>query len=220
MPMVKLVAAAARARRLPGPQRREHLLDVAAALLRSDGFEALTMEGVAQRAGVSKGLGYAYFDNAEELALALFEREVGEIYRRVEEAMSSGAVFEARVRAALGAYLDVVAARGGLFAILQTKLSGRRLKRSIRQRVDAFVEFWSQRIQEEFGVAPPLARCLAGGVLSFADACARAWSVGRVGREEMEDGCVRFIVAGLHAALADRQGAGVRRAPRATREAR
>src|SRR6266403_6308199 len=67
-----------RARRLPAEQRREHLLDVGAAIILDSGFETLTMESVAERAGVSKGLGYAYFENAEELALALYDREMAE----------------------------------------------------------------------------------------------------------------------------------------------
>jgi AcrR family transcriptional regulator len=194
-------AAKTRGRRLPAPQRREHLLDVAAQMLLDDGFEALSMEGVAQRAGVSKGLGYVYFENAEELALALFDREVGAIYARVEEAMSTAYPFAVRLRRALRVYLDIVAERRGLFAILQTKLSGRRLTRTVRRRIESFVDFWSRQIQIEFDVAPAVAGCLASGVLSFADACGRSWQAGRITRQEMEDSCVAFLLAGLRGVL-------------------
>jgi hexosaminidase len=40
------------------------------------GIEAVTMESVAARARVSKGLGYAYFDNRNDLLLTLLEREI------------------------------------------------------------------------------------------------------------------------------------------------
>ena len=83
-----------RARRLPAEQRREHLLDVGAAIILDSGFETLTMESVAERAGVSKGLGYAYFENAEELALALYDREMAEFYRRILEATAGVESFE------------------------------------------------------------------------------------------------------------------------------
>jgi len=53
--------ATPRPARLPRNERREQLLDVAAGLILEKGTEAVTMEGVAAAAGVSKGLGYAYF---------------------------------------------------------------------------------------------------------------------------------------------------------------
>ena len=83
--------------RLAAADRREQLLDVAAAIALDSGLLALSMESVAQRAGVSKGLGYAYFENADALALALYDREVGELYRRVEAAVSAAGDFEARI---------------------------------------------------------------------------------------------------------------------------
>src|SRR5215831_10336364 len=92
--------------RLSAADRREQLLDAAAELVRGSGFLALSMESVAQHAGVSKGLGYAYFENADALALALYDREVGALYRRVEAAVSAASGFEARVRAGVHAYLD------------------------------------------------------------------------------------------------------------------
>src|SRR6478609_2361556 len=77
---------AGRPGRLSAPERREHLLDVAAALVVEQGVDALTMEGVASRAGVSKGLGYAYFSNSDDLVVELFEREMTELDRRVAAA--------------------------------------------------------------------------------------------------------------------------------------
>jgi AcrR family transcriptional regulator len=189
-----------RAPRLPAAARREHLLDAAAKILLGDGFQALTMERVAERARVSKGLGYAYFDNAEDLALALYDREVGAVYRRVEEAMSGPGSFAARTRRALGAYFDVVAERGALFAVLQTNLSARRLGRSARHRLARFLDFWSRQIAAAFpgGLVP--AAALAGMMLNAADAGARVWRSGRLPRAEVEQLCARFMLGGLRAA--------------------
>src|SRR5205823_5613658 len=74
-------------RRLPGDLRRRQLLDVAIELLSEGGAEAVTMEGVAARAGVSKALGYRYFDNADQLLLALHDREMAEMGIRVRSAL-------------------------------------------------------------------------------------------------------------------------------------
>ena len=120
--------------RLRPEQRREQLLDVAAEILLASGFDALTMEGVAQRAGVSKGLGYAYFENAEALALALHEREVTAVYHRVEEAMAGTAAFAEQLPRALTAYLDVVTERGDLLA---RAWKGGRLPRADAERLCA-----------------------------------------------------------------------------------
>lgn len=63
----------------PGPrlapeERRKHLLDVAAEIVEREGVSELTVEHVARRAGVSRGLLYAYFDNRAGLLMALWER--------------------------------------------------------------------------------------------------------------------------------------------------
>src|SRR5678816_4353021 len=93
-------------RRLPAEQRREHLLDVAAAILLEHGYEALTMEAVKERAGVSRGLTYVHFANADELAFALYEREVAALDRRIAEVAAETTSFEDRVRGAMHAYLE------------------------------------------------------------------------------------------------------------------
>src|SRR5262245_52696623 len=112
-------------KRLPAAQRREQLLEVAAAICLEHGFEALNMETVKERAGVSRGLAYLHFANAEELAFALYEREVAELDRRIAAASGAAGSFEERVRTTMRAYFDFVVERGGLLAILQIKLHDR-----------------------------------------------------------------------------------------------
>jgi AcrR family transcriptional regulator len=185
--------------RLRPEQRREQLLDVAGEMLLSSGFESLTMEGVAQRAGVSKGLGYAYFENAEALALALHQREVAAVYHRVEEAMGGRATFAERLPRALGAYLDVVAERGALFAILERGLSGRRRRKSAKRPLGSFLAFWTEQLRNDLGVEAPVAAALAGVVLSTCDLFARIWKSGRLPRVDAERLCVDFVLAGLAA---------------------
>jgi AcrR family transcriptional regulator len=188
-------------RRLPAGQRREHLLDVGAGIILDSGFESLTMESVAERAGVSKGLGYAYFENAEELALALYDREVTEFYRRIEEATAGCDSFDERMRRALRAHLNLIAERGVLFVILQTKLSGRKLNRTVRQRLAPFVDFWSRQMEHEFEVDRATAETVAGAMLSAADIFARSFHAKRLAKREIEALSSEFVLAGIHAAL-------------------
>jgi AcrR family transcriptional regulator len=191
-----------RARRLPPEERRAQLLDVAATILLEDGPAALTMERLAERAGVSKGLGYAYFTDAEEVALSLWDREVAEVYRRVEVAVGAPGPFEGRLRRAVQAYFDVVEARGALLGRLQARFGGRPAERRTARRVRDFLAFWARQMQQALGASPRVAGALAAMVVSSADAASRAWSAGVVGREEAERMCVAFVVAGLPGALA------------------
>lgn len=107
-----------RASRMTREARREHFLDVAAELISSRGVEAVTMEGVAAAAGVSKGLGYAYFDNRGELLIALFQRELELYDQRTRERVAAATGFEGRIRAAIGGWFDMVAERGQLLGTL------------------------------------------------------------------------------------------------------
>lgn len=188
-------------RRLPAGQRREHLLDVAAAIIFDSGFESLTMESVAERAGVSKGLGYAYFENAEELALALYDREMAEFYRRIVEATAGCESFDERMRRALREHLNLITERGVLFVLLQNKLSGRKLKRTVRQRLAPFVDFWTGQMEQEFGVDRTTAETIASAMLSAADIFGRALHAKRLAKREIEALVCDFVLAGIHAAL-------------------
>jgi TetR/AcrR family transcriptional repressor of mexJK operon len=67
-------------RRTRGPSRSKHrdILDGALDLFLELGFDATTIEGVADRAGVSKQTVYAHFGDKETLFRELVEREVGQ----------------------------------------------------------------------------------------------------------------------------------------------
>jgi AcrR family transcriptional regulator len=61
--------------RMPRAQRREQLLDVTLALLAEEGFDALSVEAVARRAGVNRVVVYRSFANLQVLLVALLRRE-------------------------------------------------------------------------------------------------------------------------------------------------
>ena len=189
---------------MPAAERRAHLIDAAARIILEDGFEALTMESLAERAGVSKGLGYAYFDNAEEVALALFDREIASMYGKLGDAMEARAPFETRVRAAVATYLDCIAERGALIAILQNRLSGRRLRKNVRARLGPFFELWSRHIRTAFGATREEAEILATIVLSASDSIGRAVGARHAARRAAEELLVAFVVNGLRGATAQR----------------
>jgi AcrR family transcriptional regulator len=60
---------------MPRAKRRQQLLDVTLELLASEGFDALSIEAIARRAGVNRTVVYRSFANLNVLVLALLRRE-------------------------------------------------------------------------------------------------------------------------------------------------
>jgi AcrR family transcriptional regulator len=188
-----------RQRRMSGEARREHLLDTAASLLVQHGFEAVTMEAIRERAGISRGLAYTHFENAEELVFALYEREMTELERRLDEMGDTGATFDDRVRAATRVYFDFIVDRGGLLATLQMKLPQRWFKPSVRERLVRLLRYWSDAIERELGVTTDHARALARACLAATEMIALALRSNVVVRADAERLSTDFVLGGLRA---------------------
>jgi AcrR family transcriptional regulator len=61
--------------RLPPEERREQLLDATLAMIAEKGYESVSMEGIARKAGVTKPVVYDLFGSLADLLEALLERE-------------------------------------------------------------------------------------------------------------------------------------------------
>ena len=184
-------------RRLPAEERRNQLLDVATEILLESGAQALTMERLAARAGVSKGLGYAYFQDAEDVAVGLWDREADEVYRRVEAASASAPSLEHALRSAVVIYFDIVADRGALLAGLQAQFGRGRMEQSIQKRNRDFLGFWADRLQAAHAVERGPAETLAAMWVSAVEAAGRSWSAGLVSRRRAEEMCVALLLDGF-----------------------
>lgn len=193
-------------RRLSREARRQQLLDTAAELLRQDGAGALTMEGIGQAAGVSKTLGYAYFDNVEHVVVALRERELGDLYARVQEAAAVATTFDARVAAAFHAYFDIVTERGLLLGELEQAVQTRRLAPSADDGTDVFLRWLAGLIDDEFGVGRRRATWHAAITAGLANAHAAIWKPSRYGRDHIEAMAIAYALGGLRAAIASDRG--------------
>jgi AcrR family transcriptional regulator len=71
--------------RLPAPARREQLLDVTSAIVTEQGFQAISIESVARRAGISRPIVYDHFDDLPGLLHALVEREMTNAHAQIAE---------------------------------------------------------------------------------------------------------------------------------------
>jgi len=77
--------------RMPPQERREQLLDATLALVVEKGYESVSMEGIARRAGVTKPLVYDLFGSLADLLEALMEREEERALNQLAELMPTPA---------------------------------------------------------------------------------------------------------------------------------
>jgi AcrR family transcriptional regulator len=92
--------------------RREQLLDVTTLIIAEAGFQAVSIQSVARRAGISRPIVYEHFGDLSGLLEALVEREVERALDQVAETelvdLSEGDPSELMLES-LRAYLDAVA---------------------------------------------------------------------------------------------------------------
>jgi len=58
---------------MPGAERRAQLLDIAREIIRCDGVNALTMEALAEAAGITKPVVYRHFKNSEDVVIEILD---------------------------------------------------------------------------------------------------------------------------------------------------
>ena len=187
-------------RRLPREQRRAHFLDVAADMVLEQGIDAVTMEGVAARAGVSKGLGYAYFGNKEELLVALFDREMAILDERIAAAVASAEGFENRIRAMIVVLFEITTERGMLIGNLQqANLDEGPLEEKRQQRQAVVENFFADMVTEHFGLTRRQAVTASAILLGGTSGALSVWLRRKASRREIIDTWVRLVMGALHA---------------------
>jgi AcrR family transcriptional regulator len=184
--------------RLSKEERREDLLDAAAELVTERGLGGITMEGLAERAGVSKALPYQHFNNAHDVLLSLYQREIGWLGARIVAAVGDVTDPPARVRAAIRAYFDAVVERGAVLGALSSPASG--IAAAVDQGQRVGVDFVSELLIQPFGFSGRRALMLASMLLGTLFGAVDSWAHGDGGRERIEQTVTTLIVAALHEA--------------------
>lgn len=105
--------------RLTREERRETLLDTAAALMVSHGIDRVTMDSVAEAAGVSRPLVYKHFSNRRELVTGVYRREAAVLHDEMAAAVRAAEGLEAKFRALIHGALKGEAERGAALSALR-----------------------------------------------------------------------------------------------------
>jgi AcrR family transcriptional regulator len=154
-------------------RNRERLLEAARELFAQRGL-AVTLDDIAQRAGVGVGTAYRRFGSREELIVALFEERMHEIVSLAQEAFASDDPWTALVDF-LTRMAELQAGDRGLKEVLLGSGAGRervgRIRDELRPRAQALIE----RAQAAGAVRPdidasdlPLLQMMIGAVADVA----------------------------------------------------
>jgi AcrR family transcriptional regulator len=73
--------------RMTAEQRRQQILDVTQAIVDERGFHAVTIDGVAREAGITRPVVYGHFDDLPGLLHALIEREADRATNQLESVL-------------------------------------------------------------------------------------------------------------------------------------
>jgi AcrR family transcriptional regulator len=106
-----------RQQRLSASERRAQLIEIGRAVFAKRGYEAATVEEIAERAKVSKPIVYEHFGGKEGLYAVIVDREMEYVVRRISEAIANGTP-RVRVEQASLAFLTYVKDHPEGFAIL------------------------------------------------------------------------------------------------------
>ncbi|WP_405640191.1 TetR/AcrR family transcriptional regulator [Streptomyces sp. NBC_00019] len=68
---------------MPIEERREQLLDAALAVIVSDGYDRISIDAIAKRAGVARSVVYGAFENLDALLTALLDRQQARAFERL-----------------------------------------------------------------------------------------------------------------------------------------
>jgi len=207
--------------RLARVHRREALLDAAAALIVAEGVEAVSMDAVADYAGVSRPLVYKHFGNRGEMLTAVYRREAtilhNELSTKVRAATSLEDMYRTLVRAAFRASSE----RGRLFRALRAAGAwDPDLRHEQEERDRATVRFFAAHASAEFGIPVVDAEAATAMLLTALDSVLSQFRArrARVTAALLEEAYVDLVVGGLeHLAARTRTTRGRARAAGASR---
>lgn len=163
------VKAMKKKQRLSGAERRAQLLEVARKVFAHRGYDATSLDEVAERAGVSKPIVYEHFGAKEGLYAAIVEREMDHLVASVSTAIAEGTARH-RFEAAVMAFLTYARDEPAGFAVL-TRDSPTSARRGLTRVIDDLAQRVGDIFRSEFEeagfnakVAPIYANALVGMV--------------------------------------------------------
>ncbi len=181
--------------RLDPESRRDHLLEVGAALFAEHAYDEVLIDDVARRAEVSRGLLYHYFANKREFFVAILKVETGKLAAATDPDPALAPM--ERLRSSLDGYLGYVEGnRAGYRAIFRGSPGADARVRAIVQRN---LDREAARLMA--GIRPreqpsELLEVAVYGWLAFLIAATLRWlDDERLEREQLRELCIGALLA-------------------------
>ncbi|MHB8341590.1 MAG: TetR/AcrR family transcriptional regulator [Mycobacteriales bacterium] len=111
----------ARRRRMPRADRGEQLLNVAEQLFTTAGFQATSMDEIADQAGVTKPVLYDHYGSKDGLFAAVMSRAGAQLRAAIGAAVASAGSAEEAFAAGLGTYFSFIEERASAWSLLLTE---------------------------------------------------------------------------------------------------
>ena len=139
--------------RLARAERREVLLDAAYALVAAGDVSAVSVESVADRAGVSRPLVYKHFANRSDILSALYLREAERLHEDLSAEVLAAGNVEDMYRELFRGSLRAAEERGPIFEALRAAGGLDPKLRQIQEDRDRqTVAFYARQAVKEFGL--------------------------------------------------------------------
>lgn len=192
--------------RAPGParlsrvDRRDALLTAAAAILTGESVEAVTMEAVAERAGVSRPLVYKHFANRGELLAAVYQREAAVLHDELATAVRQATTVTDKFRTLIRGALKAQADRGTALAALRAAGGwNHALREEQRQRDQTTVRYFATHVSRELGVGETQATLAVAILLGAIETVLAQWRrrPTRQYATQLEDAYITLVTGGL-----------------------
>jgi AcrR family transcriptional regulator len=192
---------------MPRSAREQLILGVAGQAFAEAGYEGASMDRIADLAGVSKPMLYAYFGSKEGLYVAYIERMGAELVDRLVRADRPQAPNLVRLRALIAEFFAFVSEyRDGWTVLFMEMNASRPLADEIagmRARVVAEIRRMLEHGAASWpGLAPPASDGVAHAIVGAGDSLANWWlKHPEVDREHVTDWYVGLAQAAIGAAV-------------------
>ena len=160
---------------MSGAQRRRQLLSVAGHLFGEYGYHQLSMEQLADAAGVSKPVLYQHFPSKRELYLALVNDANVELEAQVRKALEGTTDNRERITGAIGTYFDFVEDRRFRLLHSTADLADPEVRDAVEASLKRVAEAIGRLIAHDAGLSTSAANFLAGAIRGLATEGARWW---------------------------------------------
>ena len=188
-------------------ERRRQLVDATFRAISENGPD-VSMEQIAEAAGIGKPKIYRHFDDRADLVQAVCDRAAREVFERILTSLDPDASVRQSIRQALDAYLGFVELNPGIVRFLINGTGGDTASPLIdvgRMIARVFVVFGSadlEGVSASLEATEPLAHGLIGAIFGVTDWWVNQDEATRVSRDRVIGQLTEAVLGALNASLA------------------